>query len=284
MHNLTYVFFGTPRFAEIILERLIAHKLPPSLIVTNPDRPAGRKKILTASPVKLLAERSGIKVLQPESLKDFVLPFEPTISVVAAYSKILPLNIIEYPKLGTIGVHPSLLPKYRGASPIQSALLAGETETGTTLYQMDAAVDHGPILAIKHMPLEPGDTYTTTLEKLGSLSGDLLAETLPKFAAGKITPVEQIHAQATKTKKFTSEDAFVDLKSLQEAKTSGGAIAKEIFNKIRALNPEPGVWTEKDGKRIKLLEAKLENDRLLLTKTQEEGKKPILLTTEIDML
>mgnify|MGYP001613690434 FL=1 len=159
---------------------------------------------MTPPPVKVVAEKHGIPVAQPESFADFTMPRMDSYDffIVAAYAKILPRSIIEIPRLGTIGVHPSLLPKFRGASPIQGTLLNGETETGVTLYLMDEKVDHGPILATKHWPLATNDTYEIVLQKLAGVAGDLLAETIPKFLAGEIVPQEQHHAEATFTKKF----------------------------------------------------------------------------------
>ena len=272
---MKFVFFGSPRFAEIILEKLIAGNCAPSLVVTNPDRPFGRKKILTPPPVKVVAEKHTIQVVQPESLKNYKFPSTAyDFAVVAAYSKILPQAVIDLPRLGIIGVHPSLLPKYRGASPIQSALLHGEKETGVTLYKMDAAIDHGPMIARETLAIETNDTYETTLEKLANISGNLLLKMIPRFLNSELGFKEQDHDRATLTKKFSSEDGFVDPSLLHEAENVGGASAQKVFNMIRALNPEPGVWTMKDGKRMKLLKAHIEHGRLRVDSFQMEGKKP----------
>ncbi len=300
-----FIFFGTPEFAAIILEKLIAAGLVPAAVVCNPDRPAGRKQVMTAPPVKqLIANRKAqIKILQPESLTSYVLNLKSYIAdffIVAAYAKIIPKQILELPRLGTIGVHPSLLPKYRGASPIQSAILNDEKETGVTLYLMDEKVDHGPVLGHATWDMGHGETYETLMRKLAELAGDLLVKTIPDFVAGKITPHEQNHPQAIYTKKFRTEDGQVDLEK-DDPKT--------VWLKIRALNPEPGVWTMNYpgyvGKRVKLLEADFvprhsrerpaldliggenltmpgsspnmteKNDLLRLKKIQVEGKRPI---------
>lgn len=319
---MKYAFFGTPEFAAIILEKLINAGLPPALVVCNPDRPIGRKQTLTAPPTKVLAAKHGITVAQPNILDSrfYFLLSGYDFAVVAAYAKILPKEIINaFPK-GMIGVHPSLLPKYRGATPIQSVILAGEEMTGTTLFLLDEKVDHGPVIAQRELtmpippflkgvsegrgislgeekslpaetavlPLQKGETYETLLKQLADLSGDLLVETLPKFANGKIQPKEQDHDQATFTKKFTGEDGFVDPVILSEAesdsaklKNLGGEAAIKIDRMIRALNPEPGVYTisnpQKRGLRVKLLEAEIKNGKLVLKKIQEEGGKPKLL-------
>ena len=253
---MKFLFFGSPRFAEIVLEKLIVAGFIPEAVIVNPDRPFGRKKILTPPPVKTLAEKHGITVMQPESLStsyflDSISDYD--FAIVAAYSRILPQRIISAPRLGTIGVHPSLLPKYRGASPIQGALLHGETETGVTLYQMDEKVDHGKIISNRKYKISNLETYLTLEQKLAELAGDLLIETIPRFIAGKIEPQEQNHEEATFTKKFVTQDAFVDPELLKEAETLGGESAIKVYNMIRALNPEPGVWTKQNGKRVKLI-------------------------------
>ncbi len=284
---MNYVFFGTPEFAAIILEKLVGATMPPTAVVCNPDRPVGRKKIITSPPTKVLAQKSNITALQPEKLDaDFVRQIrelQPDFAVVAAYAKIIPKEIIGVFPKGVVGVHPSSLPKYRGASPIQSAILSGEKETGVTLYLLDEKMDHGPILTTNDLRLTTNDTYETLLNKLAELGGKLLVEILPKFIKGEVRPRVQNEAEATFTKKFTTEDGFISESDLQSA--LGGNLEKTttIDRKIRALNPEPGVWTlthdkrittDDKEKRIKLLEAKIENGRLVLKKIQEGGGKP----------
>ncbi len=220
-----------------------------------------------------------IEILQPDdisAIRDKLFALRPDFSVVAAYSKILPREILAIPRLGTIGVHPSLLPKYRGPSPIQSAILAGETETGITSFLMDKQVDHGGIVSSIKYQVSGEENYETLEKKLAELAGGLLIETLPKFVEGKITPLPQDESQATYTKKFTSEDAFVSERDL-EAATSGNSPDKalEIDRKIRALNPEPGVFSRLNGQEIKILEATLENNQLKLKKIQQPGKNPV---------
>lgn len=278
---MKYVFFGTPEFATSILGKLITEGFMPSAVVCNPDRPVGRKKIVTKPPTKILAEKYAILVFQPEDMIDLkaenykLKALKPDFFVVAAYAKIIPKEVLGIPRLGTIGVHPSLLPKYRGASPIQSAILNGEAETGVTLYLMDEKMDNGPILGLRTLDLGLSETYETLLKKLAELGGDLLVETLPKFLAGEIVPEPQDRSQATFTKKFTAEDGFVNPEDLESAENGKNPEnAKTIERKIRALNPEPGVWTLRNGKRLKLLEAWIENGKLILTKIQIEGKKP----------
>lgn len=270
---MRYVFFGSPKFAEIILKKLIDAGMPPVAVVCNPDRPFGRKKTLTPPPTKIIAAAHNIAVLQPETLDaafiETLRECMPDVAVVAAYANILPKEVLAVPRLGVIGVHPSLLPKYRGATPIQSVILAGEAVTGTTLFIMDERVDHGAILATRNIQLTARDTYETLLEKLAVASGDMLIATLPRFIAKEIIPRPQNEDEATYTKKFTAEDGFVDLHK---------DAPEHIWRKIRALNPNPGVYTfeENDGKktRVKLLDAELRDGKLIPTLIQYEGKKP----------
>ncbi len=283
---MNYVFFGSPEFAKIILEKLISVGMSPALVVCNPDKPFGRKKIVTPPPTKEVALKNNIPVWQPESLRnpniwksDFQI-FD--FFIVAAYAKIIPADILKIPKLGTIGVHPSLLPKYRGATPIQSVILNGEKETGVTLYLMDEKMDHGDTLATRVLPIANRVNYETLMCELAEASSDLLVETIPKFINKKITPVMQDHSQATFTKKFETTDGLVDLVKDDPV---------IIDRKVRALNPDPGVYTFMDSEsspslrsgrilpeagkiRIKLLETSIENGQLKLIKVQLDGKKP----------
>ena len=272
---MQYVFFGTPDFAAVILEKLIEADFIPQAVVCNPDRPVGRKKIVTPPPVKsfiLNHESRSIKVLQPEKLdssfKSQISSFKSNFFIVAAYSKIIPKEILAIPKLGSIGVHPSLLPRLRGPTPIQTVILNGEKETGVTLYLMDEKIDHGKIISNLKFQISNLDTYETLMKRLDQSAATLVVEIIPKLIKGEIRPVTQNETEATHTKKFTAEDGFVDL-----AKDDPMVIDR----KIRALNPEPGVWTIQNGKRLKLLEAKLSGGKLVLKKIQREGKNPVAL-------
>jgi methionyl-tRNA formyltransferase len=295
---MTFVYFGSFHLSADILEGLIAGGFMPTHVVCSPDKPAGRKKVLTAPAIKTLITNNKwpIEILQPESLpvSSLDLPAgrqelenwklkigKVDLAIVMGYPKIIPLEIINLPRLGTVGVHPSLLPKYRGASPIQTAILNGDTETGVTLYQIDEKMDSGPILANGRWKVADGTTNTELEKELAKVAVNLLINTLPKFIAGKITPVEQDHAQATFTRKFTSADGEVDMVNDDP---------KIIYNKIRAFNPEPSVWTMNypghEGKRVKLISANWntrnpnapvggKGSNLVITSIQVEGKKPI---------
>src|ERR1051325_11730211 len=292
---MKYAFFGSPEFASIILEKLIGAKIPPALVVTNPDRPVGRKKIVTPPPVKRVAldynnnhdNEKRIGIFQPEKLeiRNWELEIDKLggldFCVVAAYSKIISKEVLDTLPAKFVGVHPSLLPKYRGATPIQSAILEGAEQTGVTLYSVDEKVDHGPILAqqalyenLEHI------NYETLMRALAELASEMLVSFLPEFVKGEIAPEAQNESEATYTKKFENKDAYVDPVNLSEAQNgTSPEKAVEIYRKVRALNPEPGVFTlslSKGGlkKRMKILEAELADEKIVLKKIQFEGGKP----------
>ena len=269
---MKYLFFGTPDFAAVILEKLVKAGLPPSFVVCNSDKPVGRKHIITPPSTKLLAIKYNIPILQPEVLSNLKFKIQNLkfdVFIIAAYAKIIPKEILELPRLGVIGVHPSLLPKYRGSSPIQSVILNGEQETGVTLFLADEKVDHGAIVSSIKYQVSSNDNYEFLNKKLAELGAELLIETLPKFLKGEIVPLIQDETQASYTKKFIAENGYVNLQ-----KDEPNAIER----KIRALNPEPGVYTFMDikfeKKRVKLLEAELVDGKLKLTRIQVEGGKP----------
>lgn len=274
-NNPKYVFFGTPDFAAVVLEELIAAGMAPVAVVTNPDRPAGRKKELTTPVVKIFINGAdvNIPVLQPEKLDDaFIAELKKIgaeVGVLAAYGKIVPRAVIDVFPKGIVVVHPSLLPKYRGATPIQSAILAGEDLTGTTLFVMDEKVDHGPVLGSAQVPLLDMDTYVTLAEKLAEASAGLLIDILPKYVDGTIAAVSQDEASATYTKKFSGDDGYVDLEK-DDAVT--------VWRKVRALNPEPGVWTLRQAQgrrqRMKILDVDLVDGKLVVRKVQFDGGNP----------
>jgi len=286
LSKIKYAFFGSPEFAVNILENLIKLSLIPSLVITNPDRPIGRKKIVTPPPIKQLIDnqnpntRKKIKLFQPETIKEakkeLSIPLaDMDVAIVAAYAKIIPQELINYPRAGTIGVHPSLLPKYRGASPIQSAILDGETKTGVTLYLLDDKIDHGPIINSQTTEINPEETYLELQKKLSLIGAKLLIENLIDFLNKKITPKPQDESRATHTQKINTEDAFIKYKDIELA-TSGknSEAAYLIDRKIKALNPEPGPWTIVKNSRVKLLESKIVEGKLILKKIQKSGKKP----------
>jgi len=267
-----FAFFGTPRFAVKVLDALEAQGLVPALVVTAPDKPRGRGLEMHPSPVKEWATLRGIDVATPATLKDeaFVGELANTewdVFVVAAYAKLIPATVLSMPRRGCLNVHPSLLPKFRGPSPARSAILADERTTGVTIMQMDEQMDHGPVVAQARIVLEEdawppkGGEFEDLLATEG---GALLAEIMPEWIAGTITPAPQDEAAATFTKKFSNEDARIDLSHN----------ARENFLKIRAFdgNPRPYFIAE-NGKRIGIVDAAFVDGTLEILKVVPEGKK-----------
>jgi methionyl-tRNA formyltransferase len=282
---MKYIFFGTPDFSARCLTILLDHGIVPITVVCNPDRPVGRKKIITPPPVKTAAQAwmattgKTIEILQPEKIdaefRDHLRVLNSDFFVVYAYNKIFRKETLDVPLLGTIGIHPSLLPKYRGPSPFQTAILDGETQTGVTLYFLDEGIDSGPILAKSDpVPITDEDTFHSVAMKLAEVGANLFIKNISDIASKKITPQPQDESQATFTKKFKTEDGFVAPEDLAAAIQGDAEKAHSILRKINALNPEPGAWTTTtDGKRMKLLKAKIEGEHLALVETQEEGQK-----------
>lgn len=247
--KISIIFFGTPDFAMPALD-VLAKAGYGITVVTQPDRPTGRKQVLTPPPVKTRALELELPVLQPATLKEdgFFEEFKkinPDVCVVVAYGNIIPDRYLALPRLGFLNIHPSLLPKYRGPSPIQSALLDGEKETGISIILLDSEVDHGPILSQSTYQVPEKSYYPAIAEDLSQLGAGLLADTLSAYASGSLKPREQDHAQATFTKKLESPDGRINWSEP----------ADRIFNRIRALNPEPGTWTSWNGQTLKILEA-----------------------------
>jgi len=247
---------GTPKFGAIILEKLADSRYKPILVVTETDKPVGRKKVLTPPPVKVVAEKYEIPVLQPEKIRNSeseIRNLKPDLIIVAAYGKILPEEILEIPKYGCLNVHPSLLPRWRGPSPVQSAILNGDTDSGVTIMKIAEKVDAGPVLIQRKLKLEGNETYDVLHDKLGKMGGDLLIEIIPEWITGKIDPQLQDESRTTYTRILKKEDGKIDWEKS----------AEEIERQIRAFNLWPGIFTfwEKSGKliRIKILKARVLN-------------------------
>ena len=239
---------GTADFACPSLAALDDSPLADVLaVVTQPDRPKGRQLIPHPPAVKVEAERRNLPVHQPERLRngfEFLIGLEPDLIVVAAYGQILPQAVLDLPKHGCINVHASLLPRWRGAAPIQRAILDGHTETGVTIMEMEAGLDTGAMISKVSTPIEPADNAQTLHDRLAEIGATLLIETIPEYVAGEITPVPQDDSQSTHAAKITRDMGRVDW-----SKT-----ATEIWNQARAFTPWPGVFTHLNGKLLKLLE------------------------------
>lgn len=238
------VFLGTPAFTVPVL-RALAERYSVIGVVTAQDKLVGRKKTLTPSPIKVTAQELNIPVIALEQLAEL----KPDLCIVAAYNKILPADILTVPRFGFLNIHPSLLPAYRGASPVRSAILDGCTETGVSIMLLDAAMDHGPLLAHAIWSIPP-DAYALECEEaLFHLGADLLLKTLPGYLDGTLAPIPQDHTKATFTKKFTREDGHLDWSQS----------AQSIHNRIRALSDNPGTWTIWHGTTLNIFKAQVKD-------------------------
>ena len=261
-------FFGTPDYSVITLEKLHNAGFEISFVVTQPDRPSGRKMLLTSSPVKIWAEENSIPVYQPESLKDesFIEAIKKhnyDVFVVIAYGKIIPENILNIPRAKSLNIHGSLLPRLRGSCPIETAILNDEKNTGVTIIRMDSAMDHGPIVAKKDVVVEPWPPQARTLGKaIVEAGSDLIVSILPDWVEGKIKEEEQDHALATYTKKIQKEDGLLDLKE----------DPYKNYLKIQAYDGWPSAFFFKDEKRIKITQASFHDGKLTIEKVIPEGK------------
>ncbi|MBI2444420.1 MAG: methionyl-tRNA formyltransferase [Candidatus Magasanikbacteria bacterium] len=265
--KISILFFGTTDFSATVLTALATTQgFTVVGVVTQPDRPVGRSKKITPPPVKVTAKKLGLPIWQPESLKrDSSIPPRQgaplgmtekrhalpgaDIFVVFAYGLIIPQAILDLPPYGAINIHPSLLPKYRGPTPVQTAIIKGDTETGVSLILLDEQMDHGTILSQLKMPIDPNDTTETLTSKLVTAATPLLVQTIQDWIHQKITPTPQDDSQATYCKMLTRDDGRVNWSQS----------AREIYNLYRGLTPWPGIWTMQENKRLKLLRIVIPN-------------------------
>jgi methionyl-tRNA formyltransferase len=236
---------GTPDFSVPILHNLVKEGYEIVGVVTQPDRPKGRKKTLTPPPVKVEAEKHKLKVLQPEKIRDEVedvLSLQPDLIVTAAFGQILPKELLEAPKYGCINVHASLLPELRGGAPIHYSILQGKDKTGITIMYMAEKLDAGDILTQEEVEIEERDTVGTLHDKLSKAGVKLLSETIPQLLEGKLTPQKQDDSKATFASNIKREQEKIDWTKTGE----------EIYNQIRGLNPWPVAFTTYEGQQYKL--------------------------------
>lgn len=248
----TFAFFGSDEFSIIVLEQLLESGYVPALCVTQPDKPKGRKLVLTPTPLKEFCISKDIPVITPEKLdkKEIIAPFTREVIsydffVVASYGKIIKQDILDIPTHGCLNVHPSLLPKLRGASPIETAILTDSKETGVTIMLMDAMMDHGPILAQQAYKFEQWpENKKVAHDTLATLGGTMLADTIEPFMQGKTVPIVQDHTKATFTKMIRKEDGHIDLSDTDYA----------TYLKYLALTPWPGLFffIEKQNRQIRV--------------------------------
>ena len=248
------LFMGTPDFARSILEKL--HKDGENIVavVTQPDKPWGRKQILTPPPVKQYALENGLPVYQPVTLKDGAFAEElsqidPDLIIVAAYGKILPAYILDYPKHGCINAHASLLPRWRGAAPIQRAIMAGDTLSGVTAMYMAQGLDTGDMILTVEVPITEGDDFGTLHDKLAVAGGEAMTQTIEKLRSGTVIRQMQNDADATYAAKIENPDCVIDF----------GKSVTDVYNQVRGLSPVPLALTwMPDGKRLKIIAAQKE--------------------------
>ena len=247
MNNKKIVFMGTPKFAVPVLEMLIEN-YGVDLVITQPDKKVGRKKVLTPPPVKVVALENDIKVLQPEKIStdeetyNTLKDLNPDIIITAAYGQLVPDKILEIPEHKCINVHGSLLPKLRGGAPIQYSILEDHKKTGITIMYMVKKLDAGDMISKVEVDILDSDNYETLHDKLSVAGRDLLNETLPKIFSGDIAPEKQDDEQATFARNILREDEKIDWNTS----------AREVFNKVRALDPTPGAFTYLDGNVLKI--------------------------------
>lgn len=295
------IYIGTSQFAAKILEKLSKTNYSPFLIVTNPDRPAGRGKKIKQTPVSLIAQEEKIKTLKPEKIieiKDIIKKENPTLIIVCAYGGKIPKEILNIPQKGCLNIHPSLLPLYRGPSPISQAIIDGKKETGVTIILMNEKIDQGPILSQEKVLIEKDCNFNQLSIKLVNKGFELILKTIPLWINNKITPIEQESSRATYTNMIKKEDGKIDWNQS----------AQEIKRKVNGLNPNPGTFSffkdKKTGeeKMIKIIEADIQEqtkngpfgpigkvyvatnnnlavqsgkDFLIIKKLQIEGKNPV---------
>lgn len=250
------VFMGTPDFAVPSLKALIESEHEVVAVVAQPDKPKGRGHKLTPPPTKVLAEEFNIPVLQPDKIKteEFLKELEeldPDVISVTAYGKIIPKSILEMPEYGCINVHPSLLPKYRGAAPVNWTLIHGEKLTGVTIMQMDEGMDSGDILLVRKVLINDEDDAGTMLEKLSHIGAEMLVETVELLGEGKLSPVKQDESLAT----------YAPMLKKSDGEINWDKPAEEIRNLVRGLTPWPGTFTKIENKTLKIFKTKIVEGR-----------------------
>jgi methionyl-tRNA formyltransferase len=265
MSSHKFAYFGTPAVAAETLGALLAAGFTPGVVVSNPDAPKGRGLALAASPVKALALEKGLRVLTPETLDQAAIEEINTYgceyAVVIAYGKFFPQALIDAFPRGMLNIHYSLLPNYRGASPVEAALLHGERETGVTIQKLALKMDAGDILAQKSVAIEESDTARELFPRLIAAGSELLLETLPRFEQGGLEPVAQAESQATYSRKIKKEEGLLDL----------AGSAQENWNKYRAYILRPGTYFIENGIRNKITKASFKDGRFIVERVIPEN-------------
>jgi methionyl-tRNA formyltransferase len=267
MNQPKIIFIGTSQFAVPALENLIKNDYNIISVITAPDKPVGRKQTITPLPVKQTALKYKLPILQPEKISEIsskIATLAPDLIIVAAYGQLISKSILDIPRLGCLNLHPSLLPKYRGPSPIQTAILNGDKTTGVTIILMDEKIDHGPIISQKEITIASDENYQTLEKKLAETAADFLIEILPRYIQGEIKPQTQDESKASYTKTLTRQDGQIDWSKS----------AQEIERMVRAFYPWPGAWTYFNSQRVKILKAKAIEKKEIV-----DAKKELILPT-----
>jgi len=263
--KFNFAFFGGEPLAVPVLQKLYEGGLVPGLIISNPDKPRGRNLEIASPPTAEWAKKNSIPLIQPEKLTKEGIRNNFDFFVVVSYGKIIPKEILDLPKLGTINIHPSLLPYYRGPAPIVAAILNGDTETGVTIIKIDEEMDHGPILAQEKIALSGNESIQDLEKSLAELGGKLLTKVIPEFIAGKIKIIEQDHGRATYVKKIVKADGEINPEDNP----------LKNWRKFRAYASWPRTFFFKNGKRVIVIDAALENGQFVIKKVLPEGKKEV---------
>jgi methionyl-tRNA formyltransferase len=248
--KMRLVFMGTPEFAVPSLEHLVLNQYQVVAVYTQPDRRVGRGRLLAAPPVKMAAVAQGLPVVQPVSLKkpevvEQLAGFHPDAIVVAAFGQVLPQSVLDIPAHGCINIHPSLLPRFRGASPVAAAILGGDEFTGVSIMLMDKGLDTGPVLARAQIPIAPQDTTGSLTARLSLIAAHLLQDVLVSWFRGEVTPQPQSEAEATYSGSISKDEGVINWH----------LSARDIWRRVRAFSPWPGCYTAWQGKRLKIVEA-----------------------------
>jgi len=289
------VFFGSSKYSIPTLEVLLKHDYK-IIVVTTPDKPAGRHLRLQANPLSFFAQKNDLVIIKLSKLDQRTLkklagtpprsqsaprrssPQNPLLGVCCVHGKIIPQTWLNYFEKGIINIHPSLLPKYRGSSPAQFALLNNEASTGITFIKMDEQCDHGPIIYQEKQPILPEDTAENIYSRLFALAAKKLPWVIENYSNGKLKPSSQDHSQASFTQRLKKEDGLIKKEDLKKALTNK-KMAELIDRKRRALTPWPGIYTEISlggkTKRLKILKTHLEKNKLVIDEVQLEGKRPV---------
>lgn len=279
MEKIKLAYFGSPDFAAYFLEKLLTDTtidqlIEMSLIVTQKDKLVGRKQILTPTPVKQVALKHGLEILEIESHLGREKISQTDLCLVYAYGDLIPEDLLDLPKYGFWNIHPSLLPKYRGPMPIASPLIKGDKTTGVTIIKMDEEIDHGPIIAQESLTIEKNDKRPDLEKKLTDLGFEMFKKIIKKnVKLDQLDLLDQLDQFATYTKKLSKQDGFIEISKLKDQISNN---SEDLFNLFRGLYKWPGIWTIlPNGKRLKIIDMNIVENKLIIKKVQLESKNEV---------